>query len=419
MSDDVPPLPRIKHPKRMLALSDDEIPTPIILKDDLDFQATYDYVLNLRREIRDYLCPGTWQEIELKPIPVHRYVRPRIAHSPFYNTVRSQINYNMSLIEKFRKKTKFAAASDIIDDKVDLPIFTVNMAKAVWFRWRVLSRQDYLRIRPPHIYDNDNPQLEKYIELLSETLDQMEYEILHRARQITSSIVLANVKSEEFKRRCRSEIGMISLAIFFFKTVTDEQLYYIYGPIWSAVDFSFIPGSDEKPPNGCSIVSKIKWDLRMFTKLGFGYLASHYFSNCLQRTGSRRIDSKQVPRAEIRAFSLSRKPSVDLTKMEVQSESTERADDNNAENEDLFAVSEALNHEENPFGEYPEVEIGEREPCIISDDEAREIERYAIGVGKTLHFWGRTPKSDLKHHGMLPAAFRSKRKGGLSGSLTS
>lgn len=75
MSDDVPPLPRIKHPKRMLALSDDEIPTPIILKDDLDFQATYDYVLNLRREIRDYLCPGTWQEIELKPIPVHRYVR--------------------------------------------------------------------------------------------------------------------------------------------------------------------------------------------------------------------------------------------------------------------------------------------------------------------------------------------------------
>ncbi|RAL67132.1 hypothetical protein DID88_007910 [Monilinia fructigena] len=180
------------------------------------------------------------------------------------------------------------------------------------------------------------------------------------------------LKTEEFKRRCRSEIGMISLAIFFFKVVTDEQLYYIYEPIWSAVDFSFIPGSDEKPSHNCSVVRKIKWDLRMFTKLGFGFLASHYFSNCLQRTAGRQDGSKETPRAETRTASVPREFSVDLRKTEKQFESTERADDNNAENRDLFAHGEALNHEENPFGEYPEIDVGDRDTYIFKDDEARE-----------------------------------------------
>ncbi|KAB8294057.1 hypothetical protein EYC80_009513 [Monilinia laxa] len=260
------------------------------------------------------------------------------------------------------------------------------MAKAVWFRWCVISRQAYLDIRPPHLYNEDGPELRKYMDLLSKIMDQMEYEIFHRVRQITSSIVLANVKSEEFKRRCRSEIGMISLAIFFFKVVTDEQLYYIYEPIWSSVDFSFIPGSDEKPPHNCSMVRKVKWDLRMFTKLGFGVLASHYFSNCLQRTAGRQDGLREIPRAEMRIVSVPRELSMDLRKTEEQSEFTERANDNNAENEDLFADGEALNHEENLFGEYPEVEVGDRDPYVSRDDEAREKERHAIGMEKMLHF---------------------------------
>ncbi|QSZ35984.1 hypothetical protein DSL72_007106 [Monilinia vaccinii-corymbosi] len=401
--------PRPRVPWRKPRLEDWNIPTPIIVKDEVDFQATHDYVLHLQRDYQTRPHPGAWQEREAIPMPT--YVSPSMPHGTFYNTVQSQIDYHRKLVDSYHGIDPGTAVTDDTEKKAqDFPMSTANIAKAIWFRWHVVSAEQFIMIRPPYLskYDAASPQMIKYISMLRTNLDQVEYIVLRRARQITSSIVLANVKSEEFKERCRADNGVIALAIFFSKVVTDEQLHYIYRPVWTAVDFTFVQCSDEKPPDDSSLVDRTKWHLRKFTKLGFAHLAAHYFANCLQRKGVSQEELEEKSKGARQAGS---------KKRETQPESGEGSSGNHTDHDDTVEDPEALNDDENPFGHYPEVEIEDSDDEGNNDDEVADRREYLKGMEKVIYHWGKAPGSRIQT-GMLPAAFSVNQKDGLSRRLT-
>lgn len=61
--DVLTPLRRIRRRKRVY-LAMKQTPTPLI-KDDVDFQATYGYILSLRRDVSTDLHPGAWEDVNL------------------------------------------------------------------------------------------------------------------------------------------------------------------------------------------------------------------------------------------------------------------------------------------------------------------------------------------------------------------
>ncbi|ESZ94306.1 hypothetical protein SBOR_5302 [Sclerotinia borealis F-4128] len=265
-----------------------------LIHDDIDFQATYAYILSLREAPAQAL--GAWEEKTLAPAPTS--VQPDGPYEPIAVHLEESIMRGY-----FPQLTPSTRAANAIWEESNLPMTTINLAKTVYFRFRSLQPSESMDIAPPAIVQSgfDSPESAEYKSILDLYLEKMAIVILERSEQIASSMVLANIRSNEFRQRCRSNMGNLALAMFFYKTVTDDQIYYIYGPIWSAIDFSFIRVSDTLPENP-TLKENLQWDLRKFTKLGFASFASHFFENCLQRKALRRHDSQQMSETEKKAL---------------------------------------------------------------------------------------------------------------------
>ncbi|KAI9650819.1 hypothetical protein NHQ30_000853 [Ciborinia camelliae] len=267
-----------------------------LIQDDLDFKETYEFVLALRgASIEEH--PAAWEEKTLTPAPI--YAPPNRSAT----IIEEYINLNTKLGNEY-PGSPHTRIINLSDDETTLPIPTVNMAKAFYFRWHYLQTQEYKLIVPPVFsgLEDDHPLREAWVTIMEDYLKIVAEDIIGRFQNIATSIVLANIQSYEFQQKCR--LGHFTLARFFFKALTNDQLYYIYGPIWSAVDFSFIQGSDTLPDSP-SELDLIVWDLRKFAKSEFGSFAAQYFEWCLQRKALDRHDSKQLSEAEKNALASS------------------------------------------------------------------------------------------------------------------
>ncbi|KAJ8063121.1 hypothetical protein OCU04_008364 [Sclerotinia nivalis] len=244
------------------------------------------------------------------------------------------------------------------------------MARAIYFRWHSISNQACRVIAPPVIarLPRGDPELNDYCDNLKDYETIIGCEILERARDITCSIVLANIHTDDFKERCRSNFGHLRLAMLFYNLVTDDELYYIYGPLWLAVDFSFVQCSD-KLPDSPTHEDKLRWHLRKFTKLRFAYFAAYYFEQCLQQRSPNRHDSKQPSKAERQAFASGLRSD---TEKEEEEPSGPRGDDNN--------TPEVVIHED-PFAT-PKAE--DREVVLFNSEEAKD--RWTRGAMNVVRY---------------------------------
>ncbi|KAM0126053.1 hypothetical protein ACHAO1_010291 [Botrytis cinerea] len=249
-----------------------------LIQDDEDFQATYLYVLAGRgASPADH--PAAWSQPRL------RSVSSLSESSSSGRFVGSYIDHNCDLINR----VPFTSPRfDLIDIRTNLPIPAINMTKAVYFRYHNLPADKLRATSPPHIGRRPEQQdYENYKRSIEMFVDNIQYRTIERARTITSMIVLANIMSEEFKRRCRSIANHFHLEIFFYNSVTDDQL---------SLQVS------DKLPNSPTEQDKLRYQLRKFTKVKFARLARDYFRCCLQVTrikkGHNRYDSKQPSERE-------------------------------------------------------------------------------------------------------------------------
>ncbi|KAM0318774.1 hypothetical protein ACHAO8_001571 [Botrytis cinerea] len=231
-----------------------------LIQDDEDFQATYLYVLAGRgASPADH--PAAWSQPRL------RSVSSLSESSSSGRFVGSYIDHNCDLINR----VPFTSPRfDLIDIRTNLPIPAINMTKAVYFRYHNLPADKLRATSPPHIGRRPEQQdYENYKRSIEMFVDNIQYRTIERARTITSMIVLANIMSEEFKRR--------------------------------SIDFRSLQVSD-KLPNSPTEQDKLRYQLRKFTKVKFARLARDYFRCCLQVTrikkGHNRYDSKQPSERE-------------------------------------------------------------------------------------------------------------------------
>ncbi|KAF5870496.1 uncharacterized protein Bfra_009884 [Botrytis fragariae] len=263
-----------------------------LIQDDEDFRATYLYVLT-GRGASPVDHPAAWRAPRLRSVSSlsestssHRFIGSYIAH-------------NCDLINRVPfTPPRF----DLIDIRTNLPIPAINMTKFMYFRYHHLPAKELRAASPPPIgrrpYHQDFENYRRSIEMF---VNDIEERTIERARTITSMIVLANIMSEEFKRRCRSIANHFHLETFFYNSVTDDQLYYVFTDFWSAIDFRSLQVSD-KLPQSPTEQDKWRFQLRRFTKVTFACLARDYFKYCLQVTrvkkGHNRYDSKQPSERE-------------------------------------------------------------------------------------------------------------------------
>ncbi|TGO86068.1 hypothetical protein BPOR_0338g00050 [Botrytis porri] len=248
-----------------------------LIQDDEDFRATYLYVLTGRgASPADH--PAAWRQPRLRSV----------------SSLSSYIGHNTDLINE----VPFTPPRlDLIDMRTNLPIPAINMTKFLYFRYHYLPAKELRATSPPRVgkrpyhrvFENYKRSMEMFVNDIGERT-------IERARAITSMIVLGNIMSEEFKRRCRSIANHFQLETFFYNSVTDDQLYYVFSDFWSAIDFRALQVSD-KLPDSPREEDKWRFQLRRFTKVTFACLARDYFKYCLQVTrvkkGHNRHDSKQ------------------------------------------------------------------------------------------------------------------------------
>lgn len=342
-------------------------------------------------------------------------------HKKLYNTINAEFEHNSELIDRelIRNPTAMpkAATTDNMDRYIDLPPATINLGKAIWFLERCLTEGEYLRIRPPSLIKHHTEmfKLPRYTQALKQYLKDMEHCILYRARQITSTMVLSHIKTEAFKSICKSSTNHILLESFFFQNVTDEQLYYIFGPVWTAVDFSWVQGSDIAPPADATHTTKIKWDLRMFTKKCFAFFAMHHFADCLQKKGDGRHDSTQPTEQEKRAITRNLRRLSDSTKRgEKKCKAAEDKYKNNVRTEGPSGYSKPVVFR-NPFDNSAEIETGSGNAGMLHDEEIADAKRFNEGVKKEIDRWGTSPLVRfIEEPGMLPAASNFRKNDGLT-----
>ncbi|EDN93630.1 predicted protein [Sclerotinia sclerotiorum 1980 UF-70] len=273
-----------------------------LIQDDRDFKATYAYVLAARGADEDD-HPAAWEDQILIPAGTHDQVIERI----------------ISVYDFF------AVLVDLLLDKQGT---TTNPESEINLSGQVSSA----RIR------RGDPELGDYMDNMEYYERKIELEFLGRARDITSNMVLANIHTDDFKERCRSNFGHLRLAMLFYNLVTDDQLYFIFRTFWLAVDFSFIQCSD-KLPDSPTDEDKYRRHLRKFTKLKFAHFAAYYFEQCLQQKTSYRHDSTQPSRAERQVFASGIRR--DMGKEGESSKSQENENGNDAECPHYFVDPEA------------------------------------------------------------------------------
>ncbi|KAF7861935.1 hypothetical protein EAF04_007816 [Stromatinia cepivora] len=415
-----------------------------LIQDDLDFKATYAYILAARgADEKDH--PAAWEEQKL--IPAGIYVQTSLVHRPTqkqklisagnpiperlaYTPIQRHLVHNVKLRNGAPGIRRRNSIIDPIDEESGLPIPTLNLARAVYFRWHFVNGQVCKIIAPPVIarLPPGDPEVNDYLDNLKDYENKIGCELLERARDITCSIVLANIHTDDFKQRCRSNFGHLHLAMLFYNLVTDDELYCIYGPLWLAVDFSFVQCSD-KLPDSPTDEDKLRWNLRKFTKLEFAYFAAYYFEQCLQQKSPNRHDSKQPSKAEKQAFAsrLASDLSTSLRRdrrkeEEEQSGPRGNKNDNNAERRHSF-VDPKVNLDEDPFADPPEVVIHE-DPFATPKAENKEVvwfnseeakERWTRGAMKVVRYWEEPPYSHfIWDVGVLPATGNFLEGGGLT-----
>ncbi|KAF7925065.1 uncharacterized protein EAE98_007153 [Botrytis deweyae] len=263
-----------------------------VIQDDEDFRATYLYVLTGRgASPADH--PAAWRE------PILQSVGSLSESSSSRRFIGSYIAHNIDLINQVPfTPPRF----DFIDMRTNLPIAAINMSKFVYFRYHHLPARELRTASPPRIGRRpDHRDFENYRRAIEMFVSDIGQRTIERARGITSMIVLANVMSEEFKRRCRSIANHFQLETFFYNSVTDDQLYYVFTDFWSSIDFRSLLVSDELP-NSPTEQDKWRFQLRRFTKVTFACLARDYFKYCLQVTRLKkdhnRCDSTQPSERE-------------------------------------------------------------------------------------------------------------------------
>lgn len=259
---------------------------------------------------------------------------------PAYTPVLKHIVHNLKLKGWVPGIRRHNSVIDPIDEETGLTIPTLNMARAIYFRWHSIGELGRIIIAPPVIarIRRGDPELGDYMDNMEYYERKIELEFLGRARDITSNMVLANIHTDDFKERCRSNFGHLRLAMLFYNLVTDDQLYFIFRTFWLAVDFSFIQCSD-KLPDSPTDEDKYRRHLRKFTKLKFAHFAAYYFEQCLQQKTSYRHDSTQPSRAERQVFASGIRR--DMGKEGESSKSQENENGNDAECPHYFVDPEA------------------------------------------------------------------------------
>ncbi|KAF7950305.1 hypothetical protein EAE96_007593 [Botrytis aclada] len=242
-----------------------------LIQDDEDFRATYRYVLAGRGASPEN-HPAAWIEPTLQSVSsLGSLSQPGFSRI----FVGSYICHNCNLIyEVPHTPPRF----DFIDTRTNLPIPSINMTKFVYFRYHCLPAKELRETSPPLIGRRPKDQaFENYRRSIETFLNDIGDQTIERARRITSMIVLANVMSEEFKRRCRSTANHFQLEMFFYNSVTNDQLYYVFVNFWSAIDFRSLLVSDRLPR---SPTEEDKWrhQLRNFTKMTFASVARDYLN---------------------------------------------------------------------------------------------------------------------------------------------
>ncbi|TGO34460.1 hypothetical protein BHYA_0196g00160 [Botrytis hyacinthi] len=265
-----------------------------LIQDDDDFRATYLYVLTGRGASPVY-HPAAWTEPRLQSVSSLDEVINNIISSnsrlqysssfdqstSSYRFIGSYIAHNCDLINRVPfTPPRF----DLIDRETNLPIPAINMSKYMYFRYHHLPAKDLRAASPPPIGRRPDHQIFKnYRGSIKMFVNEIGERTIERARSITSMIVLANIMSEEFKRRCRSVASHLQLEMFFYKSITDDQLYYVFTDFWSAIDFRALQVSDELPHSPTE-QDTWRFQLRKFAKVTFACLARDYFKYCLQVT---------------------------------------------------------------------------------------------------------------------------------------
>ncbi|THV48984.1 hypothetical protein BGAL_0217g00090 [Botrytis galanthina] len=266
-----------------------------LIQDDDDFRATYLYVFTGRGASPVY-HPAAWREPRLQS--VSSLDEPFPYSSSFYQStsshrfISSYIAHNCDLIDRVPfTPPRF----DLIDRETNLPIPAINMSKYIYFRYHHLPAEELRAASPPLIGRRPDHQIfRNFRGSIKMFVDDIEERTIERARSITSMIVLANIMSEEFKRRCRSIANHLALEMFFYKSVTDDQLYYVFNDFWSAIDFRALQVSDELP-HAPTEQDKWRFQLRKFTKVTFACLARDYFKYCLQVTRLKKGQNSTQP----------------------------------------------------------------------------------------------------------------------------
>ncbi|KAF5879121.1 uncharacterized protein Bfra_006326 [Botrytis fragariae] len=88
------------------------------------------------------------------------------------------------------------------------------------------------------------------------------------------------IHTDEFKEICWSDNAREDLEVFFARSATNDQLYYVYSKLWTAVNFRFVMDNNVRPN---AQEKQVRKDVRQIIKRGFGFAAADYFNLCIQR----------------------------------------------------------------------------------------------------------------------------------------
>ncbi|THV45766.1 hypothetical protein BGAL_0452g00020 [Botrytis galanthina] len=211
------------------------VPPPLITHDH-DFRATEDYINSLRDEDNH---PAAWKEPEL--VPADLKVKPNMVYRPVSDFLAAN---QLPKVEGQQKRLKVKA-----EYTADLPPTTISLVKSIYLIQRAIDPDEFAHIQPAYLtrYSGNSHDRAHYCRAVNGYASQLEREILERMRNVTSSMIAEAIYTDEFQEICRSDNAREDLELFFAENASNDQLYYVYSKLWTAIHFGFVMDNNVRP----------------------------------------------------------------------------------------------------------------------------------------------------------------------------
>ncbi|KAF7907073.1 uncharacterized protein EAF01_004660 [Botrytis porri] len=211
------------------------IPPPLITH-NRDFRATEDYINDLKDRV-DH--PASWKDSQL--LSTDELITANMEYIPVSKF------FTLNQLPKVADQRKRLKVNE--ECSSDLPPLKMSLVKSVYLLQRAIEPNEFVRIQPAYLtrYTGTSHDRAHYRHAVNKYVSNLERGILERMRSVTSSMIAEAIRTDKFKETCRSDTAREDLELFFARTASNNQLYYVYSKLWTVINFRFVMDNNVRP----------------------------------------------------------------------------------------------------------------------------------------------------------------------------